>query len=259
VAIRAGTPLLAWFEALHRAWGPQGWWPGRSRFEIVVGAILTQNVSWTNVEKAIEALRRARLLEPRRLFEAPHADVARHIRSSGYYNQKATRLRRFAELLVAGYGGRLDRLLREPTGGLRRRLLGLPGIGRETADSILLYAAGRPVFVIDAYTRRILARHGAAAGDEDYESLRAGIEAVLPPDARLFNEFHALIVRAGKEHCGRREPRCSGCPLQSFLPPEGPVDFPQSPAGGQSRTARPQPDRHPARRRDPKRRTPPDR
>lgn len=225
MAIRKGTPLRAWFEALHRTWGPQGWWPGRTRFEIIVGAILTQGVAWTNVETAIGALRRARLLDPARLLAAAPGAIARCVRPAGYFNQKARRLLEFAANLRDRHGGRVDRLFQAPTGALRRLLLGLPGIGPETADSILLYAGGRPVFVIDAYTRRILARHGAATGLEPYDTLRAGFESVLPADPRLYNEFHALIVRAGKEHCGRRAPRCSGCPLEPFLPAGGPVTF----------------------------------
>jgi endonuclease-3 related protein len=225
VAIRRETPLGAWFDALHRAWGPQGWWPGRTRFEIIVGAILTQGVSWANVEKAIRALRRARFLEPARLLAAAPGEIARCIRPTGHFNQKARKLVDFAAFLRDGHGGRVDRLFREPTGALRRRLLDLPGIGPETADSILLYAGGRPVFVIDAYTRRILARHGAATGLEPYDTLRSGFEAALPADPRRFNEYHALIVRAGKEHCRRRAPLCAGCPLEPFLPTGGPVPF----------------------------------
>lgn len=234
--MRPGTPLAAWFEALERAWGPQGWWPGRTRFEIVVGAILTQNVAWTNVEKAIRALRRARLLDPLRLLAARPAEVAALIRPVGYYNQKARALRSFAAFVADEHGGQLGRLFRVPTGALRARLLDLRGVGPETADSMLLYAAGRPVFVIDAYTRRILARHGAATGHEGYEELRRGFEQGLPADPRLFNEFHALIVRAGKEHCRKAAPRCGGCPLEPFLPPTGPL--PYAPDGGSRRRSR---------------------
>jgi endonuclease III related protein len=235
MAIRPGTPLGDWYTALLRAWGPQGWWPGRTRFEIVVGAILTQGVAWTNVEKAIAALRRARLLDPARLQAAAPAEIARCIRPAGYFNQKTRRLVTLAQRLRADHGGRLEQLLRLPTPGLRTWLLALPGIGPETADSILLYAGGRPVFVVDAYTRRVLARHGAATGLEPYEEVRAGFERALPADARMFNEFHALIVRAGKEHCRRRAPSCPGCPLEAFLPAGGPRPF--SP-GGRPRPAR---------------------
>jgi endonuclease-3 related protein len=225
MAIRPGTPLGAWYIALRDAWGPQGWWPGRTRFEIVVGAILTQGVAWTNVEKAIGALRRARLLDPARLLAAPPPAIARCIRPAGYFNQKTRRLVTFAARLRDDHGGRIDRLFRRPTADLRRWLLGLPGIGPETADAILLYAGGRPVFVIDAYTRRILARHGVPTGLEPYEELRAGFEGILPADPRLYNEYHALIVRAGKEHCRRDSPSCSGCPLEPFLPAGGPIRF----------------------------------
>src|SRR5262245_14666928 len=236
MVIRPGTPLGAWYAALERAWGPQGWWPGRTRFEIVVGAILTQGVAWTNVEKAITALRRARLLDPARLLAAEPAQIARCIRPAGYFNQKTRRLVMLAARLRDDHGGRLDRLFRLPTAELRAWLLGLPGIGPETADSILLYAAGRPVFVVDAYTRRMLARHGAATGLEPYEEVRAGFERALSADPRMYNEFHALIVRAGKEHCRRQVPSCSGCPLEPFLPEGGPRPF--SVPGGRRRPVR---------------------
>jgi len=251
--MRPATPLRAWFDALHRAWGPQGWWPGRTRFEIIVGAILTQGVSWTNVEMAISALRRAGLLAPARLLAAPPGVVARCIRPAGYFNQKARKLLEFAAHLRDHHGGRVDRLFREPTDELRRRLLDLPGIGPETADSILLYAGGRPVFVIDAYTRRILARHGAATGLEPYDTLRGGFETALPADPRLFNELHALIVRAGKEHCRRNVLRCSGCPLEPFLPAGGPVPF-EAP-GRRTALLPARAPRHPARRMGTVRRT----
>lgn len=220
----APATLHDWYLALERAWGPQGWWPARSRFEVIVGAVLTQAVAWTNVEKAIRRMRRARLLGAAAIHRAGRAAVEEAIRPAGYHTQKARTLAAVAALIEGGHGGRLDRFLRQPASDLRDALLGIPGIGPETADAILLYAAGRPVFVIDAYTRRILARHSEARGDEPYESLRRRFEAELPAEAPLFNQFHALLVRAGKEHCRKRAPDCRGCPLEPFLPGGSPRD-----------------------------------
>jgi len=220
----AAPPLRAWYETLERAWGAQGWWPARSRFEVVVGAVLTQAVSWKNVEQAIRRMRRARLLTPAAISAAGRAAIERAIRPAGYHTQKARTLGAIAAVITGRHGGRLDRFLKAPTPDLRRTLLQVRGIGPETADAILLYAARRPVFVIDAYTRRILARHGAARGDEPYETLRTCFEAALPADVPMLNQFHALLVRVGKERCRKRAPDCRGCPLEAFLPPGGPRD-----------------------------------
>jgi endonuclease-3 related protein len=214
--------LRAWYRALFRAYGPQGWWPGRSRFEVVVGAYLTQNIAWSNVARALRNLRQAGLLHPVRMQKAGASVVANLVRSAGYYNQKAERLLAFLRFLQDRHGGSLDRLFRQPLPDLRRQLLDLPGVGPETADSILLYAAKRPVFVIDAYTRRLLHRHGHLAREETYEDLRLRFEAALPADVDLFNEFHALIVRLAKERCRSGIPDCRGCPLEPFLPGSGP-------------------------------------
>jgi endonuclease-3 related protein len=154
------------------------------------------------------------------------ARLAGLIRPAGYHNQKARTLRNVVERIHAHHGGSLARLFRQPTEVLRAELLGLSGIGPETADSILLYAAGRPVFVIDAYTRRILARHGAASGHEPYEELRRRMETAVIRRVPVYNEFHALLVRVGKDHCRKRQPLCSGCPLEPHLPPTGPAHFP---------------------------------
>ncbi|HKQ97715.1 MAG TPA: endonuclease III domain-containing protein [Candidatus Polarisedimenticolia bacterium] len=221
-AATAPADFRAWYEALLSAWGPQGWWPGRSRFEVMVGAVLTQAVAWTNVERAIATMRRERLLTPAALRAAGPPAIERAIRPAGYHVRKARTLRALVTRIDEGHAGSLARFLAVPVPVLRRELLTVPGIGPETADAILLYAAGRPVFVIDAYTRRILARHGAARGDEPYDTLRLRFETALPDDARLFNEFHALLVRAGKEHCGKAAARCDGCPLRPFLPDGGP-------------------------------------
>jgi endonuclease-3 related protein len=230
---RAGrTPglFLRWYEALLRAYGPQGWWPGRSRFEVIAGAILTQGVAWSNVERAIRNLRSAGLLRPGAMRRASLAQVARLIRPAGYYNQKARRLRAFLRLLHEVHDGRLDRLFRRSIAELREELLALPGIGRETADAVILYAARKPIFVIDAYTRRVLRRHGEARGDEPYDDLRIRMEGALPARAALFNEYHALLVRVGKERCLKGRPLCAGCPLEPYLPSGGPLPEPP-PAG----------------------------
>jgi endonuclease-3 related protein len=219
--------LHFYFDALFAAYGPQDWWPGRSRFEVIVGAILTQNTSWKNVEQAIANLRRASLLSPLAIRSIPVQKLARHIRPSGYFRQKAKTLKGFVAFLFASYAGSLDRLLAMPTVALRGQLLALRGIGPETADSILLYAGKHPVFVVDAYLRRILERHsllpaGFAGGRTGYEQVRSLLESELPADSQLFNEFHALIVRAGKQFCHKRNPACSDCALKTFLPGRSP-------------------------------------
>jgi endonuclease-3 related protein len=210
--------LRAYYEALFAAHGPQYWWPGRTRFEIIVGAILTQNTSWSNVEIAIGKLRRAGLLAPRAIADVAFSRLARLIRSSGYFRQKAKALKCFVRFLASEYGGSLVRMFRTPTAGLREKLLAVHGIGPETADSILLYAGQHPVFVVDAYTRRMLERHQLADEGHGYEKIRQLFESSLTGGAALYNEFHALIVRTGKEYCRKRNPRCSECPLHAFLP-----------------------------------------
>jgi endonuclease-3 related protein len=212
------TELRAYYEALLAAHGPQHWWPGRTRFEVIVGAILVQNTSWTNVEGAIRNLRREKLLTPAAIETVALARLASLIRSSGYFREKSKKLKCFVHFLRTAYGGSLTRMFRVGTPFLRQQLLGVHGIGPETADSILLYAAKHPVFVIDAYTRRMMERHQIAAPNASYEDLRGLFERSLPFDVRLYNEFHALIVRTGKEYCRTRNPRCSECPLHVFLP-----------------------------------------
>jgi endonuclease-3 related protein len=217
---RAGppAPFRTYYDALFAAYGPQHWWPGRSPFEVIVGAILTQNTSWTNVEPAIRNLHREKLLTPRAIETASLARLARLVRSSGYFRQKAKKLKCFARFLRSEFGGSLTRMFRTPTAVLREKLLSVHGIGPETADSILLYAGKHPVFVVDAYTRRLLERHELATPAQSYEEIRRLFERSLPGDAPLYNEFHALIVRIGKEYCRTRNPLCSECPLHSFLP-----------------------------------------
>ena len=220
-AVRRGPRAAAlpeYYRALERAYGPQGWWPGRSRFEVIIGAILTQNVAWSNVEKAIHALRTSGLLEPGRMESTPAERIARLIHPAGFYRQKARTLRAFLTDVAVATGGNLERYLRLPLRTLRSRLLAIRGIGPETADAILLYAAGRRVFVVDAYTRRILARHRLIRGDEPYEEVRRLLESSLPRSVRVYNEGHALLVRVAREHCRKGSARCTGCPLEAHLP-----------------------------------------
>jgi len=207
--------LLAVYQRLHGAHGPQSWWPGDTRFEIMVGAVLTQNTAWTNVEKAIANLKTAHALTPEAIAAAPHRRLAAWLRPSGYFNVKAQRLRAFCRWLLEQGGER--RLARWPTARLRAALLTVHGVGPETADDILLYAFNRPVFVIDAYTRRLFRRLGVIDGGEHYESLRELFEARLGADVPLFNEYHALIVAHAKEVC-RPRPRCAGCCLRRMCP-----------------------------------------
>ena len=213
-----GHPLLSYYHALFTALGPQYWWPGRTPFEVIVGAILTQNTSWANVERAIVNLRRENLLHPAALDRVSTAKLARCIRPSGYFRQKALKLKAFVRFLRKEYGRSLTRMFRTPTAELRERLLSIYGIGPETADSILLYAGAHPVFVVDAYTRRILERHGQALPRDPYEQVRAQFERHLPRRVPLYNEYHALLVRTGKDWCRKSNPRCEACPLRSFLP-----------------------------------------
>jgi endonuclease-3 related protein len=216
--VTPGLLYREYFDTLFKTYGPQRWWPGRSRFEVIVGAVLTQNTSWTNVERAIRNLRAGHLLSPQALRLASSARVARLIRPSGYFRQKTKTLKAFGTFLHREYRGSLNRMFAAPTTQLRSQLLAVRGIGPETADSILLYAGKHPVFVIDAYTRRILERHHLAHTGNSYEELRQLLESSLPTNHQLFNEFHALIVHVGKNFCRPKDPRCSQCPLARFLP-----------------------------------------
>jgi len=217
-------PILNnYFQALYDAYGPQHWWPGRSRFEVIVGAILTQNTSWVNVEAAIKNIRAARLLTPQGMEAVSMARLARLVRPSGYFRQKAKKLKAFTHFLYENHGGSLSRLFRTPTSLLRERILTIHGIGPETADSILLYAGRHPVFVIDTYTRRILERHDLAESKHSYEEVRSLFESSLPREVQLFNEYHALIVRIGKDYCRKSAALCAACPLRSFLPASNPA------------------------------------
>lgn len=246
--------IRTYYHALFHACGPQHWWPAHSRFEVIVGAYLTQNTSWTNVEKALANLRSVHLLSVSGIRRASLAELERLIRPAGYFRQKAKRLKIFVAFLDQQYEGSLTRLFAQPTEKLREELLHLHGVGPETADSILLYAGNHPVFVVDAYTRRILARHKLLPEEAAYEEIRELFERALapvaesvadnatgtqplaagfpgaahPPSAmstakrtalaQVYNEMHGLIVGVGKNYCRKSQARCDGCPLQKFLP-----------------------------------------
>lgn len=204
--------LAASYHKLLDRFGPQHWWPGDSPFEVAVGAVLTQNTNWGNVEKAIANLVREDVLSATALHAMSDEEVASLIRPAGYFNVKARRLKAFIAFLMEHYEGDIEGMKDEETAVLRERLLSVHGIGEETADSILLYALERPVFVIDAYTRRILARHNLIDTRAEYARCQDLFHRNLPADAPLYNEYHALIVMAGKTYC-KPSPQCGGCPL----------------------------------------------
>lgn len=210
------------YDALAVHFGPTDWWPGETPFEIAVGAILTQNTAWTNVERAIANLKAANALDPGALLALTDDAVHELVRPAGFFRVKATRLKHFCRHLVDRYGGDMARLAARPMPDLREELLSLHGIGPETADDILLYACKKPVFVVDAYTRRIFSRHGLCRPDIGYDALQELFEAHLPRDVHVYSEYHGLIVFAGKEFC-RRRPRCEGCPLGPLLEAGQPV------------------------------------
>ena len=210
-----GKQLTQIYQLLFDRFGPQNWWPGETQFEIIIGAILTQNTNWANVEKAIKNLKSADLLTPEKLHHLDLPNLARFIRPAGYYNVKAKRLKNFVSWLFSKYDGQLINLENQDTDKLRIELLDIKGIGRETADSILLYTFERPIFVVDAYTARIAVRHGLIEPEADYEQLRELFQSNLPQDVRLFNEYHALLVRTGKDYC-KPKAKCPGCPLEKL-------------------------------------------
>jgi endonuclease-3 related protein len=211
-------------QRLLSAFGPQHWWPGESPFEMMVGAVLVQNTSWRNVERAIRNLREAELLEPHALDAWSEESLQELIRPAGYFRVKAKRLRSLVHFLVERYDGSLQTMFQTPLATLRAQLLAIHGIGKETADSILLYAGSLPVFVVDAYTHRVLARHGWIGFDADYDQIQDYFQSGLPADAALFNEFHALLVRLGKDFCRKARPLCEHCPLRDLLPRGGPLE-----------------------------------
>jgi endonuclease-3 related protein len=202
------------YEILLRRQGHAGWWPGSSPFEIALGAILVQNTAWTNAAKALGVLRARRLLSFRALHRLSVDEIAPLVRSSGTYRVKARRVRAFLDFLALSFGGRIAAMGRSTPSALREALLGVPGIGPETADSIALYAAGQPLFVIDAYTRRVFSRLGFIRGDESYDALQRFFTDRLRAEAPLFNDYHAQIVRLAKDHC-RTRPLCDNCPLEA--------------------------------------------
>lgn len=244
--------IRSYYRSLFGAWGCQHWWPARTRFEVIVGAYLTQNTAWTNVERALRNLRAAGVLNLEGIRRVPLGQLETLIRSAGYFRQKAQRLKNFVAYLDGHYGGSLNRMFAQPTEKLREELLALNGIGPETADSILLYAGNHAVFVVDAYTRRILDRHGILREKAPYEEIRNLFERALAPldgeslqcentqklerpagtshtpsamstakRTRLvqaYNEMHGLIVGVGKNYCLKSKARCETCPLKTFLP-----------------------------------------
>jgi endonuclease III related protein len=210
-------PLDEYFNSLFTALGPQHWWPGKAPFEVIVGAILTQSTSWSNVERALGNLRREGLLKPAAIQEVNLRRLQNLIRSSGYWRQKARALKSFVRFLRQEYSGSLERMFETPTIVLREKLLEVFGIGHETADSILLYAGEHGVFVVDAYTKRILVRHGWANERAKYDDIRWQFERRFPGNVKKFNEFHALIVATGKTWCRKTDPKCDECPLGRYL------------------------------------------
>lgn len=207
------TLLMKIYCRLYEAYGSMHWWPGDTPFEVMVGAILTQNTSWRNVEKAIQNLKARRVLDVRGIHLLKTSQLASLIRSSGYYRIKADRLKSFVDFIIEEYGGSVKRMRRERLEVLRRKLLNVKGIGPETADSILLYGLRKPIFVVDAYTKRILSRHRIISDKATYEEIQKFCMNHLPRKEKLFNEYHALLVHLGKSLC-KRIPRCDRCPLK---------------------------------------------
>jgi len=209
--------LIRYYQQMLQRLGPQKWWPARTRLGVILGAILTQNTSWTNVELAMRRLRHADLLRLGRLRQVTRAEIETAIRPAGFYRQKAETIQTFVTWLDRSYNGSLHALFARPPQDLRRKLLLLRGLGSETVDAILLYAGRKPFFVADAYTRRILSRHGLGPQRADYNSVQEFLHCHLPPEPALFNEFHALLVEVGKRYCKRQAACCQGCPLEDYL------------------------------------------
>lgn len=204
------------YRLLYEHFGPQGWWPGDSPFEIMVGAVLTQNTSWANVRKAIDNLKLKGLLSYQSLALLTAQEIAQYIRPAGYYNLKAQRLKNLLDMVAAIYANDLATFLEDDLGSARENLLAVKGIGPETADSILLYACEHPVFVVDNYTHRVFSRHNMVEEETDYLSIQDVFLANLPQDKQLYNEFHALIVRVAGTFCKKTKPQCAGCPLNGL-------------------------------------------
>lgn len=202
------------YDVLLEYYGPQNWWPGETSFEIMVGAVLTQNANWINVTKAIDNLKERNLLSLSAFYAASYEEIADSIRPSGYYNVKAKRLRNLMQMIIDVYDGELEALLADSLDSSRENLLSVKGVGPETADAILLYCGNHPVFVVDAYTHRVFSRHNLVPDECDYHELQEEFTGRLPSDPDLFNEYHALIVRIGKEFCKKTTPLCEQCPLK---------------------------------------------
>lgn len=211
-----GSKLKTIYDRLYSALGPQGWWPADTPFEIAVGAILTQNTNWHNVTRAIENLKKAKRLSPRSIHDLSERELASLIRPAGYFNVKARRLKEFVNFLINQYRGSMMNMKKDDTFILRHKLLEVKGIGKETADSILLYALKKAVFVVDGYTKRILFRHGLISEDASYDDCQQLFHSQLTPDVELYNEYHALIVKVGKNYCKKTRPFCEKCPLQGL-------------------------------------------
>ncbi len=205
--------LLKIFQKMYDHFGPLNWWPGDSPFEIMIGAILTQNTSWTNVERAIENLKRENLLDPYKLLSLPDERLRELIRPSGFFNVKTKRLKNFLNFFISEYEGNVEKMKKESLWLLRKKLLDVDGIGKETADSILLYALEKPIFVVDAYTKRIFGRHNIIPPTRDYDEIQKFFMKNLPEDVGLYNEYHAQIVLTGKTYC-KKKPLCDNCPLR---------------------------------------------
>ncbi|MBN2373448.1 endonuclease III domain-containing protein [bacterium] len=214
-SIQHDGDLIRIYHLLFKRFGPQRWWPGETPFEVVVGAILTQNTAWTNVARAIHNLKNAGCLEPQSLYQIDIYRLSELIRPSGYYNIKGRRLKVFIDHLFESHEGNLERMFGQETNILREELLGIKGIGPETADSIMLYAANKPVFVVDAYTKRIFSRHGFFPVTWGYNVVQSFFMDFLPHNIKIYNEYHALIVRLAKEHC-KKKPVCFKCPLEDL-------------------------------------------
>ncbi len=218
------APLREIYRRLYEHFGPQHWWPADTPFEVLVGAVLVQNTAWSNVEKVMAALREEGIRDVAALDRLAEEELHELIRPVGYYRIKGRRLKNLLSYVLRRHGGSLDSMFQTPCDRLRRELLEINGIGPETADSILLYAGNLPTFVVDAYTLRIFARHGWVEWDADYHRLKSLFEDALEADAALYNEYHALLVRLGKDYCNKRRPKCQGCPLEDLLPEGGPAD-----------------------------------
>jgi endonuclease-3 related protein len=217
-AERAGALLARYYHTLLSRLGPQGWWPARTRFEVILGAILTQNTSWKNVELTMARLRHTGLLRLSRLKEASRSELEWCVHPSGFFRQKVSTIRNLLAWLDGTCAGSLSVMFARPLAQLRCDLLQIRGLGPETVDAILLYAGRKPFFVADAYTRRVLARHQLVPDRASYSKVQEFLHQSLPPDAGLFKEYHALLVEVGKSWCRKAEPRCEECPLREFLP-----------------------------------------